>query len=119
MSIRCCRNFLAGKAGAFPFELKGADAAVVFDGFINVEKEGEYTFYMDAPAGALLRLHQATILDARAGAPSSRGKVLLTAGLHPFRLYYLHDDDKKSSPLLQWQGPGFTREEIPASVFVH
>lgn len=117
--LKSATNGVAPRPGAGEFELKGADAAVVFDGFINVEKEGEYTFYMDAPAGALLRLHQATILDARAGAPSSRGKVLLAAGLHPFKLSYLHKADAKSTPTLQWEGPGFTRQEIPTAAYRH
>ena len=109
----------ASQPKADAFDLKSSEGAVVFDGFINVQKEGEYTFYLNAPSGALLRLHQATVTEVREGAPESRGKILLSAGLHPFRLYYLQQGQAKSRLDLQWEGPGFMRQEIPARVYLH
>jgi arylsulfatase A-like enzyme len=106
----------ASRPEAGAFDLKG-EGAVLFEGFINVDKEGKYTFHIDAPSGALLRLHDATVLDVQVGAPASTGTVLLTAGLHPFRLYCLQRSEPKFELDLQWEGPGFTRQEIPASVY--
>ena len=104
------------EAGAF--DLKG-EGAVFFEGFIKVDHGGTYTFHMDAPSGALLRLHDATVIDAQEGAGPSQGMVLLTPGLHPFRLYCLQRSGSEFKLHLEWEGPGFTRQEIPASVYRH
>ena len=62
----------------------------LFAGFIKVPSDGVYTFEVTADGGALLRIHEATVIDAdygyRGGGEAS-GAIRLKAGLHPFRLY--------------------------------
>jgi arylsulfatase A-like enzyme len=93
-----------------------------FHGYLRIPEDGEYTFYLSTHAGALLRIHEATVIDADysyASGIDGKGKILLKAGLHPFRLYCISETEKKPLVNLQWQGPGITRQQIPAGIFCH
>ena len=70
--------------------------------------------------GALLRIHEATVIDADfgyAGGQERSGGIRLQAGLHPFRLYYVHGTQGAPSLKISWSGPGLTKETIPDAVF--
>ena len=93
--------------------------AMLFIGYLEVPADGEYTFHLTANAGALLRLHEATVVDADFGhkfPEESSGAIRLQAGRHPFRLYYRRS---ANAPVLklQWSGPGLTRQDIPPTAF--
>ena len=97
-----------------------------FTGFIRVPVDGEYTFLITANSRFLLRIHNATVIDADYGfltpwaAPTLAGKIKLKAGLHPFHLYF-NEKWAPRKPMLKflWEGPGFEQQVIPASVFCH
>lgn len=98
------------------------DIGLLFSGFLEVPEEGNYTFYLQADTGALLRLHEATVIDADFGYTGGReasGAIRLAKGPHPFRLYYARQT--RGAPALKflWSGPGITKEQIPASAFRH
>lgn len=96
--------------------------AQYFEGFIKVPKDGEHTFYLTANGSGLLRIHDATVIDAGQGyfANSSKsGSIQLKAGMHPFRLYYVKGGNGKPTVDLEWSGPETARKSIPASVFFH
>jgi hypothetical protein len=68
----------------------------------------------------LLRVHDATVIDADYGyfgGSKITGSIKLKAGLHPFRLYYMRIQNKKGNPILnlEWSGPGFETQLIPSS----
>lgn len=68
----------------------GEAAALLISGFLEIPTGGEYRFMLPAGAVALLRIHQATVIDA-AHTPSqveSSGVIRLAPGRHPFRLYW-------------------------------
>jgi hypothetical protein len=93
---------------------------LLFDGYLDIPQDGSYTFYLTADTGALLRIHDATVIDADFGYTSGDevgGTIRLQAGLHPFRLYYARRD--QGQPLLQfsWSGPGIAKEAVPANIF--
>ena len=96
--------------------------AVFFSGFIDAPADGNYTFSIAADTGALLRLHEATVLDAdfnyKGGAEAS-GSILLKAGKHPFSLDYVHG--KGTAPMLNlmWSGPGIQKQSVPDAAFSH
>ena len=99
---------------------RATDAGLFFTGYLDIPHDGDYTFYLRADTGALLRIHDATVIDADFGyRPGSEvgGSIRLQAGLHPFRLYYRHQ--QKTTPLLKfyWSGPGIEKEVIPARAF--
>ncbi len=96
------------------------DVGMFFTGNLNIPQDGDYTFYLEADTGALLRIHDATVIDADFGYRGGQevsGSIRLQAGLHPFRLYYARRD--KGTPALKfsWSGPGISKENIPDDVF--
>lgn len=104
---------LAPAVGAF---------AATFEGCIAVPTEGDYTFTLAADTGALLRLHEATLIDCDYGyaAGSERtATVKLAAGLHPFRLTYRHAGSAAPALTLEWSGPGIARQPLGKSALRH
>jgi arylsulfatase A-like enzyme len=104
-------------AGVFK---RSAPEVLLFEGYLRIPKDGEYTFFLRTHAGALLRIHEATVIDADykyTSGTDAQGKMLLKKGLHPFRLYCSTDAKAQPSLDLQWQGPGISRQQISADVF--
>ena len=98
------------------------DVAMLYTGYIIIPADGDYTFSLTADAGALLRIHEATVIDADFGATPNReysGLTHLKAGLHPFRLYYNHNNPSKPALTLQWEGPGIAKQSVPARAYSH
>ena len=98
------------------------DVGMFFTGYLSVPHDGEYTFYLEADIGALLRIHDATVIDADFGYRGGRevsGRIRLQAGLHPFRLYYARRDKGPPSLKFSWSGPEISKEAIPKDVFRH
>jgi hypothetical protein len=74
----------------------------------------------------LLRVHEATVIDADFGYVSGSEKsgiIRLKSGKHPFRLYYVGSDlntGKTPGALkLAWSGPGIAKQTVPAQALVH
>jgi arylsulfatase A-like enzyme len=96
------------------------DVALLFTGYLEVPLDGEYIFHVTADTGALLRIHDATVIDADFGhAPGSEvsGAVRLQAGKHPFRLYYSRRAAGDPQLSLQWSRATEARQDIPATAF--
>jgi hypothetical protein len=98
------------------------DVGILFTGYINVPEDGDYTFYLTADTSALLRIHEATVIDEDFDYPGMKetsGAIRLKAGAHPFRLYYARRD--KGAPHLEfaWSGPGFNKEPLRDTAFFH
>jgi arylsulfatase A-like enzyme len=90
----------------------------LFTGFIKVPAEGVYTFEVTADGGALLRIHEATVIDADygyTGGAEVSGVIRLKAGLHPFRLYYRRGTADSPSLTFKWSNPAGLKSEVPAS----
>jgi hypothetical protein len=96
------------------------DIGMFFTGYLNIPQEGTYTFYLSADTGALLRIHDATVIDADYGYVSGKetsGSIRLQAGLHPFRLYYARREQGKPMLNFLWSGPGIDKRAVPADAF--
>lgn len=96
------------------------DIGMLFKGYFIIPQDGDYTFHLEADGGALLRIHDATVIDADfgyAGGEERSGGIRLQAGLHPFRLYYVPGSKGAPSLKISWNGPGITKETIPDAVF--
>ncbi|OAM90792.1 sulfatase-like hydrolase/transferase [Termitidicoccus mucosus] len=99
---------------------RGRAAALEFHGYLRAPAGGEYTFALDTDAGAVLRLHHATLIDADFGhAPGAEktASARLQAGLHPFTLTCRADGGDEPRLALRWHGPGFDWQPIPADAF--
>jgi len=101
-----------GPADRFNLSVRPRDKhiALVYEGLLRVPETGRYSFSLktDAEAGAVMRLHDATVLDADRGAPAGSrvsGEIRLEAGLHPVELIYARDEGGEPTLDLTWEGP--------------
>ncbi len=93
-----------------------------FTGYLDIPRDGDYTFYLEADTGAELRIHDATVIDADfgyRGGEEVSGSIRLQAGLHPFRLYYARRSSGTPSLKFSWSGPGIPKATIPDDVLRH
>lgn len=98
------------------------DSGLLLTGFLHVPSDGEYTIELSTDTGAVLRLHNATLIDADFGYQTSTVKtatVRLQAGLHPIALNYRHGRLAPAALSLKWSGPGFTTQSLSAEVLFH
>jgi arylsulfatase A-like enzyme len=97
--------------------------ALLFKGYVVAPADGDYRFSISTDTGALLRIHDTTVIDADYGYSSETpisGGIKLMAGLHPFRLYYVRRAGPGAPDLLfRWSGPGFSTERLPKTAFRH
>ncbi len=91
---------------------------LLFSGFFEIPSDGEYTFTVPADATALLRIHDAAVIDAGFAPTHSEvaGAVRLQAGRHPFRLYW---QVSGPAPRLEIAGPSLKRQPLPAAMLSH
>ena len=76
--------------GGADFKDLAENFALTGEGFIHIEKEGEYAFRMWSDDGSLLYLHDELIVDndGNHGVEYKEKTVNLKAGYHPFRIEY-------------------------------
>jgi arylsulfatase A-like enzyme len=92
----------------------------LFEGYIKVPEDGDYTFYLSAGSKAFLRIHEAAILDADYGYVAGSIKestIKLKAGLHPFKIYFARKPDLQNSLDFSWKGPSFAKASVPPTAF--
>lgn len=94
------------------------NSTLCISGYIDIPKDGTYTFHLPAGATALLRIHDATVID-RAYKPSkseTSSKIKLASGKHPFRFYL---ESKGSATSLEISGKDMSRQPIPDFMLGH
>lgn len=104
-----------------PAQTKHYDATGYhFTGHVIVPADGDYTFYLKTDTGAVMRLHDATLIDADfgyAGGTERSAQIRLKAGPHPCRISSVHRTGSAPLLALEWSGPGFERRAIPDAAF--
>ena len=95
------------------------DVAILYSGFLKVPADGTYTISLAAGGKALLRIHDATVIDEDFGytGGTRQGDINLKAGLHAFRLYYMPEAGKAPSLDFQWGVKGAALQPVPADAF--
>ena len=97
--------------------LDATSGAQQFAGYLRVPKSGVYHFALTTSGKAVMRLHDALLIDAdsqyTAGSEAPSGEIALQAGLHPIRINYLAAKDAAKLSL-EWQVPGAKMKHIPA-----
>jgi hypothetical protein len=90
-----------------------------YSGSIYIPANGEYTFFMTADDEAALKIDNTTILSTtwQQGEQSS-SPVTLVAGFHDIALDYRQGNSGLGISV-SWQGPGITKQTIPASALFH
>ena len=91
----------------------------VFEGDLNVPRNGDYTFYLDSDDGSRLTIDGKRLLDK----PGSGGQGMeqhavahLAAGHTPFRIDYFQGGGPFRTSNFAWSGPGMLRR--PSLQFV-
>lgn len=91
-----------------------------YEGYIHVPATGHYTFYLKPGSKALLKLHEAVVIDADHNYKKDTTysvSLHLKEGWHPVRLYAAKPANAGQPELsLQWEGSGLERQSM---VFSH
>ncbi|WP_367874586.1 sulfatase-like hydrolase/transferase [Luteolibacter sp. Populi] len=96
-------------------------AETLYAGYLIAPADGAYTLSIGHGAQALLRVHDATVIDQgfRKQATNESAEIRLTAGVHRFRLYTAKSGEG-SVPVLSWKVPGGEAlVPVPAAAFGH
>jgi mono/diheme cytochrome c family protein len=94
--------------------------AVVFDGFIRIEKAGEYVFFVSSDDGAQLLIDGQVVTNNDGVHPEqeSKGKVNLEPGLHSIRVAYFEASNDEVLKVT-WQTKGMARQAISNAVLIN
>lgn len=96
---------------------------IEYSGLLRVPETGEYNFSLETDDGALLRIHDATVLEnGKAKKPGTfiSSSIILEEGYHPVQLIYARGEEKIASSLeLRWAGPGFSQAVVVSEKLVH
>ena len=89
---------------------------VVFNGFLRIPSDGDYTFSVASDDGSRLVIDGRTVAvnDSVHGMTEKSGIAKLTAGKHPVRIEFF-DALNIDALALSMQGPGLPRQPVPAS----
>ena len=97
-------------AGRIPSSYESTkDGTMQFVGYLDVPRAGVYTFEFKCDNRALMKLHQATVIDHDKPFDkdrTTRVSVNLEAGLHPYRLYVNTDKGVRHHLSMKWIVPG-------------
>lgn len=87
--------------------------AVVFKAYINVAKDGDYTFYTtsDDGSGLFIDGKQIVFNDGTHGADTESGSMCLAAGWHEIEIQYFESTGGQSLSV-QWAGDDFSKRSI-------
>lgn len=94
--------------------------AYTFDGFINISKEGHYTFYLNSNDGSKMYLNGHSIInnDGAHGAYEKSNSVSLRVGYHKISVHYFQLSGG-SNLIVSWSGPEIAKQEIPGNILFH
>ncbi|WKN42320.1 PA14 domain-containing protein [Tunicatimonas pelagia] len=88
-----------------------------FTGYIQIEKQGSYTFYTASDDGSQLFIDNKRIVDNDGlhGKQERSGSVSLSAGMHAIKVVYF---ERSGGEVLEvkYQGPGVNKQQIPNDV---
>ena len=87
----------------------------IFESLIDIPTTGRYTFLITSDDGSRLYVNGEELInnDGPHGMATQSGTVSLPAGLHSLRLNYF-DSGGADGLIVEWSGPGFKRQAIPA-----
>jgi arylsulfatase A-like enzyme len=92
----------------------GTAYGLIFSGWLKVPNEGSYAFSLPDGCRAILKLHEATVLDTDRGDGSNT--VKLAAGFHPL-FFSAAMKENSPAPELRWAAEGKEAAPVPAEAF--
>tara|TARA_R110000868_G_scaffold267615_1_gene526900 strand:- start:3446 stop:5569 length:2124 start_codon:yes stop_codon:yes gene_type:complete len=93
---------------------------LLFEGYINIPVDGEYTFSLNSETKSFLKIHGASVIDADYGyeaGTTREGSITLKAGYHPIKIYCGINTMSSNTLELSWEGPTFSRTKVPQNVY--
>ncbi len=92
----------------------------IFNGYINVPKDGLYTLFLESNDGSVLFLNDYILIDndGAHGNYEKKASISMKAGMHKISLNYFQQGGG-STLTLSWQSDDFEKVEIPANVLFH
>jgi len=90
--------------------------AVIFEGYLEIQNPGDYSFYLSANDGSLLTIDHRLVIDnaGYSGNKQSTGKINLTKGRKKIKILYFENSGSESIDLT-YEGPGIEKQAIPAN----
>lgn len=91
-----------------------------FTGYVEVPREGVYTFYTESDDGSLLYIGDTLVVDNDGlhGMAEQSGQIALQAGRHPIRVDFFEGLNDHGL-VVRYDGPGIEKQEIPARALSH
>lgn len=91
-----------------------------FQGYVQVPRDGVYTFYSESDDGSRLFVGDRLLADNDGihGMTEKRGQIALQAGRHPITVVFFEGRGGEGL-VVRWEGPGLAKQEIPASALSH
>jgi len=85
-----------------------------FDGYIEITKAGEYTFYTTSDDGSKLFINGKQIVDNNGlhASQERSGKITLSAGYHKIKVKYFEKSGQETLAV-KYAGPGISKQSIP------
>ena len=89
----------------------------VFDGLIRIPSDGIYSFYISSDDGSKLFIDDKILVDNDGlhGIVEKSNEIPLAKGYHAIKVLFFERNGGDALQV-QWKGPGFTEQNIPASV---
>jgi alpha-L-fucosidase len=89
----------------------------VFDGLIKIPADGVYSFYISSDDGSKLFIDDKILIDNDGlhGIVEKSNEIPLAKGYHAIKVLFFEKGGGDALQV-QWKGPGFTDQNIPASV---
>jgi hypothetical protein len=89
---------------------------MVFDGYLDVPRDGLYTFTLASDDGSKLLIDGRTVAncDGLHQKFERRGEAALKAGKHPLKVLFFQGDGDAELEVT-WEGPGMAKQKIPAA----
>ena len=118
------RRIQSGIARGFDTTLcedRKAGYAFRFQGLLRVPASGLYVLHMQGSDGYRITVdgREALLWDGPHGPAEKTAVLNLTQGGHPLAVDYFVDKSPVPFFKLEWEGPGLSREEIPAAALCH
>ncbi len=100
-----------------PAKNSGENFGVQYDGYIEIPKDGVYTFYLNSDDGSCLYIDGRTVVsnDGQHAPEERSGDVMLSAGYHKFKVTFFQRGGGMTLEA-SIEGPGLAKQTIPASM---
>ncbi len=91
-----------------------------YAGFIQIPKDGAYTFYTDSDDGSRLYIGKELVVDNDGlhGMQEQKGVIALAAGMHPVRVIFFEKTGGDGLKVY-YKGPGIDKQSIPENILFH